>query len=204
MLLAVLGHLGDADRDLLAGMAAAGDSAYAVVLDVADLGPHRPARAAGDRGAAQRRLEGHHARARDGSLAAAWHGAGPMTASDARRPTGRRRVAGCRAWRPGRRCSRWPPAGSRCSPGAGWSTEPLTFLIADAAGRRWLMALAGSGLRVVRVPPYVVALVQVARRRCSALNLIFAARAVAARRDPDRGRRCAQVVLRRSATARRR
>jgi hypothetical protein len=35
MLLAVLGHLVDADRDLLSGMAAAGDSAYAVVLDVA-------------------------------------------------------------------------------------------------------------------------------------------------------------------------
>jgi hypothetical protein len=34
MLLAVLGHLSDADRDLFAGMAAAGDSAYAVVLDV--------------------------------------------------------------------------------------------------------------------------------------------------------------------------
>ena len=34
MLLAVLGHLNDADRDLMAGMAAAGDSAYAVVLDV--------------------------------------------------------------------------------------------------------------------------------------------------------------------------
>ncbi|MET0838806.1 MAG: DUF58 domain-containing protein, partial [Marmoricola sp.] len=35
MLLAVLGHLVDADKDLLSGMAAAGDSAYAVVLDVA-------------------------------------------------------------------------------------------------------------------------------------------------------------------------
>jgi uncharacterized protein (DUF58 family) len=35
MLLAVLGHLSDADQDLLSGMAAAGDSAYAVVLDVA-------------------------------------------------------------------------------------------------------------------------------------------------------------------------
>lgn len=34
MILAVLGHLSDADRDLLSGMAAAGDSAYAVVLDV--------------------------------------------------------------------------------------------------------------------------------------------------------------------------
>jgi uncharacterized protein (DUF58 family) len=35
MLLAVLGHLGDSDQELLSGMAAAGDSAYAVVLDVA-------------------------------------------------------------------------------------------------------------------------------------------------------------------------
>ena len=35
MLLAVLGNLNDTDQDLLAGMAAAGDSAYAVVLDVA-------------------------------------------------------------------------------------------------------------------------------------------------------------------------
>ena len=35
MLLAVFGHLNDTDRDLLSGMAAAGDSAYAVVLDVA-------------------------------------------------------------------------------------------------------------------------------------------------------------------------
>ncbi len=34
MLLAVLAHVGDADPDLLGGMAAAGDSAYAVVLDV--------------------------------------------------------------------------------------------------------------------------------------------------------------------------
>lgn len=34
MLLAVLGHLDDADTALLSGMAAAGDSAYAVVLDV--------------------------------------------------------------------------------------------------------------------------------------------------------------------------
>ncbi len=34
MLLAVLGHLGQPDRELLSGMAAAGDSAYAVVLDV--------------------------------------------------------------------------------------------------------------------------------------------------------------------------
>jgi hypothetical protein len=34
MLLAVLGHLNDSDRELLSGMAAAGDSAYAVVLDV--------------------------------------------------------------------------------------------------------------------------------------------------------------------------
>ncbi len=36
MLLAVLGHLGDADRRFLAGLAKAGDAAYAVVLDVAD------------------------------------------------------------------------------------------------------------------------------------------------------------------------
>jgi len=35
MLLAVLGHLVDADRAFLAGLANAGDSAYAVVLDVA-------------------------------------------------------------------------------------------------------------------------------------------------------------------------
>jgi uncharacterized protein (DUF58 family) len=35
MLLAVLGHLGDADRRFLAGLANAGDAAYAVVLDVA-------------------------------------------------------------------------------------------------------------------------------------------------------------------------
>ncbi len=34
MLLAVLGHLGDADRTFLSGLAAAGASAYAVVLDV--------------------------------------------------------------------------------------------------------------------------------------------------------------------------
>ncbi len=34
MLLAVLGHLGDADRGFLAGLASAGSAAYAVVLDV--------------------------------------------------------------------------------------------------------------------------------------------------------------------------
>jgi uncharacterized protein (DUF58 family) len=36
MLLAVLGHLGEADRGFLTGLARAGDSAYAVVLDVAE------------------------------------------------------------------------------------------------------------------------------------------------------------------------
>ena len=72
MLLAVLGHLGDADRDLLAGLAAAGDSAYAVVLDVVDLGPRRaattrrPRRALRSGGWKATTLE------RDGSLAAAW------------------------------------------------------------------------------------------------------------------------------------
>ena len=88
MLLAVLGHLGDADRDLLAGLAAAGDSAYAVVLDVATWDRGRPATSPRHRCAAQRRLEGDHPRPRRvaGRLLA---GAGPMT-STAGSPTRRR------------------------------------------------------------------------------------------------------------------
>jgi uncharacterized protein (DUF58 family) len=71
MLLAVLGHLGDADRKLLSGMAAAGDSAYAVVLDVASWerdGRHEPPATAALRGGGWKAttLE------RDGSLATAW------------------------------------------------------------------------------------------------------------------------------------
>ena len=71
MLLAVLGHLGDADQDLMAGMAAAGDSAYAVVLDVGtwdrtgrvDAPPTAALRGGGWKATT---LE------RDGSLASAW------------------------------------------------------------------------------------------------------------------------------------
>lgn len=71
MLLAVLGHLGESDRAFLGGLANAGDSAYAVVLDVADWdrSSHSdpPATAAlGSQGWKATTL------ARDGSLAASW------------------------------------------------------------------------------------------------------------------------------------
>jgi hypothetical protein len=71
MLLAVLGHLGDADRKRLSGFAAAGDSAYAVVLDVATWDRSgRPDPAA----TASLRSGGWKAATLDneGSLAAAW------------------------------------------------------------------------------------------------------------------------------------
>lgn len=72
MLLAVLGHLGDADTSLLTGLAAAGDSAYAVVLDVASwasAGGRREEPATG-----RLRTGGWKAATldRDGSLGAAW------------------------------------------------------------------------------------------------------------------------------------
>ncbi len=71
MLLAVLAHVDDADRDLLSGMAAAGDSAYAVVLDVSTWDRtgrvEPPATAALASGGWKATTL-----ARDGSLAAAW------------------------------------------------------------------------------------------------------------------------------------
>jgi uncharacterized protein (DUF58 family) len=71
MLLAVLGHLGDADRDLLSGMAAAGDSAFAVVLDVATWergGRQDPPATGALRGGGWKATTLEHG----GSLAAAW------------------------------------------------------------------------------------------------------------------------------------
>ena len=73
MLLAVLGHLGEGDRSFLAGLATAGASAHAVVLDVSTWDPAErrepPATAA-------LRAGGWKATTleRDGSLAAAWMG----------------------------------------------------------------------------------------------------------------------------------
>ncbi len=71
MLLAVVGHLHDADRALLSGMAAAGDSAYAVVLDV---GTWEPGGRTTQPATASLRGGGWKATTldRDGSLAAAW------------------------------------------------------------------------------------------------------------------------------------
>lgn len=71
MLLAVLGDLGDADRSFFAGLAKAGDSAYAVVLDVSGWersGPADPPATASLRSGGWKAatLE------RDGSLAASW------------------------------------------------------------------------------------------------------------------------------------
>ena len=71
MLLAVLGNLNDSDQELLSGMAAAGDSAYAVVLDVSTWergGRSDPPATAALRGGGWKAttLE------RDGSLPAAW------------------------------------------------------------------------------------------------------------------------------------
>lgn len=71
MLLAVLGHLGDADRDFLGGLANAGSAAYAVVLDVStwDRAPNTEPAATGS-------LRGSGWKAttltRDGALAASW------------------------------------------------------------------------------------------------------------------------------------
>ncbi len=73
MLLAVLGHLGDADRDFLAGLATAGASAHAIVLDVSTWAPTGwPAPPA----TAALRAGGWKATTleRDGALAAAWSG----------------------------------------------------------------------------------------------------------------------------------
>ena len=73
MLLAVLGHLGEGDRSFLAGLATAGASAHAVVLDVSTWTPSErrepPATAA-------LRAGGWKATTleRDGSLPAAWMG----------------------------------------------------------------------------------------------------------------------------------
>ena len=77
MLLAVLGHLGETDQRLLSGLAAAGDSAYAVVLDVA--GWDRGGRSDGSGSASTTtalRRGGWKATTleRDGSLASAWLG----------------------------------------------------------------------------------------------------------------------------------
>jgi hypothetical protein len=80
MLLAVLGHLGEADQLRLSGFAAAGDSAYAVVLDVEEW--ERGHQGAPGRGTgtpattAALRRGGWKATTleRDGSLAAAWLG----------------------------------------------------------------------------------------------------------------------------------
>jgi uncharacterized protein (DUF58 family) len=70
MLLAVLGHLGEADRTFLGGLASAGSSAYAVVLDVATWGsgPGEPP------ATASLRSRGWKATTltRDGQLPASW------------------------------------------------------------------------------------------------------------------------------------
>jgi len=71
MLLAVLGHLGDTDRAFLSGLANAGSSAYAVVLDVASWSPTSRA---DPPATASLRSHGWKATtlARDGPLAASW------------------------------------------------------------------------------------------------------------------------------------
>ena len=73
MLLAVLGYLGEEDRNFLAGLATAGASAHAVVLDVSTWSPagrREPPATAALRGGGWKAttLE------RDGALAAAWLG----------------------------------------------------------------------------------------------------------------------------------
>jgi hypothetical protein len=67
----VLGHLGASDRAFFGGLANAGDSAYAVVLDVSDWDPHSPAEPVAT---ASLRSGGWKASTleRDGSLAASW------------------------------------------------------------------------------------------------------------------------------------
>ncbi len=73
MLLAVLGHLGEADRAFFAGLANAGDSAYAVVLDVSSWDRSGPTELPAT---ASLRQGGWKATTldRNGSLAAAWLG----------------------------------------------------------------------------------------------------------------------------------
>ncbi len=71
MIVAVLGHLADADQRLLGGFAAAGDAAYAVVLDVADWdrsGPRHPPATAALRGLGWKAST----LAKDGALPATW------------------------------------------------------------------------------------------------------------------------------------
>ncbi len=71
MLLAVLGHLGESDRTFFGGLANAGDSAYAVVLDVATWGRGTQAEPPAT---SSLRSGGWKASTleRDGSLAASW------------------------------------------------------------------------------------------------------------------------------------
>ena len=73
MLLAVLGHLGEGDRSFLAGLATAGASAHAVVLDVSTWTPSERREAPAT---AALRAGGWKATTleRDGSLPAAWMG----------------------------------------------------------------------------------------------------------------------------------
>ena len=191
MLLAVLGHLGEGDRSFLAGLATAGASAHAVVLDVSTWDRVGAARAPGHCCAARGRVEGDHARARR-FPACRLDGAGAMTSTTTadpfRRPT--RSAMAARGWHPG------PPLLGLF---AGWVAlfswsgmvaEPSDFLV-PTLFVGLLMALAGSGLRMLRVAPYAVAAVQVVIALLS-LNVIFAARPVPARRDPDRWPPCAR------------
>jgi uncharacterized protein (DUF58 family) len=71
MLLAVLGGLGDADRSVLGGLANAGDSAYAVVLDVTDWDRSGP-QDSPPTGLLRARGWKATTLSRDGSLAASW------------------------------------------------------------------------------------------------------------------------------------
>ena len=143
-------------------LAAAGDSAYAVVLDVVDLGPRRAG--ADPPATASLRSGGWKATTldRDGSLAPrgwSWRDDRPAAQPVGTYAPGTSATPGV----PARRCWRWSPGGSRCSPGAAWWPSRSDFLIPTLIVGL-AMALAGSGLRMLRVPSYVVAAVQVAGR----------------------------------------
>ena len=152
MLLAVLGHLNDADQDLLSGMAAAGDSAYAVVLDVATWergGRSDPPATAALRSGGWKATT----LARDGSLAGRVDGAGAMTAQLTEQPVAEE-TDSRREW------EEWRPGPPLLALATGWIAlfawsgmvkQPLTFLIPTLMVGL-VMVLAGSGLRMLRLP----------------------------------------------------
>ena len=159
MLLAVVGHLDDADQDLLTGMAAAGDSAYAVVLDVATWSESPgPTSVPGDGLAAQRRLEGHHPPAR--RLAPQrLVGAGAMTVTVTQTQPPEVRSERFDRWRPGAPLLAMVTGWVAAFAWSGLVVLPLGYLVPTLM-LGTVMVVAGSILRMFRLPVAVIALAE--------------------------------------------